>query len=216
MKIAIKYTFVGIISLMLSSFAIQDSSPQVDQFFTTELRELGNFDLSSFTIEDLTQAFNRAAVIVNDSSATADPGKGHLYLAILSDHIKKEIKAGNINTKKRNVRFLLREFEAQQYFIHQPKVPNFLKLMYNACQGNFSYIYSRFKVSGFFIPVIVVFILGLAFIVLNALKKIPWKYTKLANKIVLIGLALFVILSIIFKLTCNDFVQTDSFYGIPF
>lgn len=211
-------TYICTLSLvfLLSGFTLQDNPELVDEFFNADTSVVGDFDFSEFTILDLDESFNRASAMVNNTANSKQSGLGHLYLAILSDYIKKQIEAGEISPKKRKVRQLLKKFESEQYFIHQPKIPNFLKLMHNACEGNFKYIYSRFKVSGLFIPVLLVLFLFVVFVVLNVLKKIPWKYTRLTNKIILIGFGLFIVLAIIFKFTCNDFVQTDSFYGIPF
>ena len=210
-----KQLLIGLLFVFGLQLQAQDDKLSLDAFFEVPLEQLDPEALAPLSIDDLNRGFERAVGFLNDTTVADNELKGQIYLAVLADHIKKRIESEDINTRKRDVRKLLKRFEAEDYFIDQGKIPDFLKLMHYSCEGRFEYIYSRFKFSSFFYAVMIALVIGIVFGILNVSGKLRWKYRRLANKIMLVMAVLALILVLIFKFTCDQYVLSDSFYGIP-
>ncbi|MCU7551413.1 hypothetical protein OCK74_19985 [Chitinophagaceae bacterium LB-8] len=140
--------------------------------------------------------------------------KGEVLLARLSAHLSEEVKNDNLDTGDEEVRQLFRVYEKYQFYIYQPKVPDFLKLAHHACEGNYEYIYSRFKTKWYFIPSIVIVAAYLIFSVANLFGFVYWKYRKLCNVLFLVLVGVVLAAGILFNKTCDQYVTQDSFFGI--
>ncbi len=206
--------FLFLLIISLSGYS-QNFSYTLDNVEKLSMEQVEKLPLDEASVKEMDNLFQIATRLLDDSLKT-QKHKGELLLAVMADNIGKRIDNNSINPKKEEVRSLLKKFESQQYFIYQPKINDFIKLMHYLCQGKYAYIYSRFSVSGFFIPSIVIGSIALMFLIANFLGIIKWRYRKKVNKLVLVGLALLVIIIIIFKFTCDECVQEYSFYGIPF
>ncbi|WP_298424191.1 hypothetical protein [uncultured Kordia sp.] len=186
-------------------------------FDTVELDDLETVDLKKTSLSDIDIAFDKAKLLKKDTLSTNDNElRGDIIISLLANELGSRINSQTVNPRDKKVKNLLLKFEGEKYFIHQPKISDFLKLMKYSCDGNYTYIYSRFATSGFYFPTIIISALFLLFIILNFLGKIKWKYKKQFNTFLIVSIGIVILLIIIFKLTCTQYVQPDSFYGISF
>ena len=213
MKKKLTYLFI-LFFVTLNGFS-QNKSYTLSKLEKLSMEAIEKLPFDDASVQELDNLYKIASQLLSDSLKTQQH-KGELLLAVMADNIGERIKNNSINPKKENVRKLLKKFETQQYFIYQPKINDFIKLMHYLCQGKYSYIYSRFSVSGFFIPSLLIGGIFILLVVANFFGKIKWRYRKKFNKLILIGFAFLILLLIIFKFTCHDCVQEYSFYGIPF
>jgi hypothetical protein len=178
-------------------------------------QDIEKIDYKNVKIADYPSLLKKADDLIKDT-LRIQKNKGELILAITSDILKNRIDNGIINPKESEIRELLKTYESHKYFLYQPKINDFIKLMHYTCQGKYTYIYSRFSSSSFFAPVILFSLAIVIFTLLNLLGYIKWKYLKFYNKLIIFSFFLTIVLVIVFKLTCHECVQEYSFYGIPF
>ena len=201
----------------LSSIALldaQDANAVITQIKSADIGGLEAIDLSNLGPKDYKELLDLGARIQKDTTHRDNKLKGDIIIALTAESLKKRINDETINPRDAEVKGILKDFEDLSFFIYQNPIPDSLKLAHYLCEGSYSYIYSRFSTSKFFYPGIVFLVLILIVTPLNVFKKIPWRFTKSYNRLFLIGLCAFIVLAIIFKLTCDNNVTEDSFYGI--
>lgn len=177
-------------------------------------KQIDTIDFNGYSVEKYKAVFNQAEKLKNDSVTRF---KGSVIMSVLADSFRKDLKNELLNPKERKVKYLISQFEKNQYLVYQPKPSNFIKLMYYLCnfKQQSNHIKNRFYTSIFFIPTIIVFVVFIVFTLLNLLDIIKWRHKRKYYKFLLASLILVIIMSIIFNQTCDQYVKKDSFYGIP-
>jgi len=204
---------LGTILLFFDILVVAQSFDLVDNFKKATPKQLDTFNLYECNIEDYIILTEYAQELLKSGVDTLE-FKGEVSLSIISKSFCEKINTEKIKKDKR-AKDLFLTFESYQYYCNQ-KPSDYLKLAHHLCEGNYSYVYSRAQVSAAFIPVITLTIIILILFVLNILGIIKWKIKKYFN-VIFLGIIIFLFLIfVVFKLTCNQYVTSDSFYFISF
>lgn len=194
-------------------FAEQWDSSWLKAISVEEL-DLVTFDDTNIQFfSDMTTLALKARTDITDEAYSL---KGEILLMKLADDIGANIKVKKLNPLENDVAALLEIYEAEQLYIYQPKIHDFIKLMHYSCVGMYGHILNRFYDSVFFYPVI--FLLVLLFISILSVNFYfkNRKFKLLYNRILIVLVILGLIMTLSFKATCDECIQDDSFYGITF
>jgi hypothetical protein len=211
------YQFIFLVTL-LSCNSIHDLK-DVDLASTLEslsIRQIDTMKFGPVSAASYSQATDYAMQLLKDSSNPDRMSKGSIILAVMSRHISEDITNKNLDPGSSAMRTLLKKYEDISYFIYQPKIPDFLKVMNRACTGDYAYIMGRLKQRWYYYPSLVMIAAFLLFSFANLLGVSNWKHRRLYNVIFCSLIFLIVTACILFKKTCDKHVTEDSFYGIHF
>ena len=172
--------------------------------------------LTNFSISDFDKEFRVAKNLMSDTINIANIEKGVNLMAALAKEVSLKVSRKEFNLDSDETNALINKFNSEKFYINKPPVSRFIKLMNYTCMGHYSYVYGRFKQSSFHKPVTASVILFILCLIVNNLKSVRWKYKSLFNKLSILGLVVFTLIFLIFKLSCSANIQEYSFYGIPF
>ncbi len=202
-----------LLSISLTIVQAQNNSTLV-LYDSLSVKQLDTLTFNNLSIDEYKILTEYALQLIKDSVDNERKFKGDVLLSLIADNLGTEIDSCNLNPTQNNVKDLLIIFEENGYFIYQPKIHDFLKLAHYTCEGEYYYILKRAKSVSFFFPVLGIFIVGIIFSIMNLIGLIKWKPRKVYNRITIIITIIIIMLSIAFKLTCNNYVKENKFYGI--
>ncbi|SDG61107.1 hypothetical protein [Winogradskyella thalassocola] len=180
----------------------------------SDLTEITNIDFSGYTIKEYSIAFDNALHMKNDSLNTINVMKGSVVLSVLAKQVNNEITSHTIDSNASETKDLLAKFRTQNYYVYQPEVSIIIKFFGYMCMGEYSHIYNIMTTNTKTLPIVIFLVLFLCVMMLHLFGKIKWRFKRITNKVIIISLIIFVIMSIGFKLTCDCNVGEYSFYGI--
>lgn len=183
---------------------------------TLTARQIDTMKWAAVSVASYNKLTDYALQLLNDSLDVANRSKGRIILAVSARHIKEAIVSKDLDPATVEMKALLKRYNNLSFFIYQPPIPEFLKLMNRACSGDYPYIIGRFRQRWYCWPVLVVGTAFLIFTIVNLFGIIKWKYRKV-SAIICCSLIIGVVAAcILFKKTCVNNVSQDSFYGISF
>ena len=180
----------------------------------SHLTEITTIDFSGYTIDDYSKAFDNALQMKTDSLNTTNAMKGSVVLSILAKQINHDIVNNTLDSNASQTKDLLIKFRKENYYVYQPEVSIIIKFFGYVCMGEYNHIYNIVTTNNKTLPFAILGIVFLCVVILHLFGKIKWKYKRLTNKVIIIAIIVFVIMSIGFKLTCDCNVDEYSFYGI--
>lgn len=113
------------------------------------------FNMQGASLHDYNEITDYAIAISADTNADTSI-KGQVILSVVARCLGDEIEKKTLDPTDDDVSQLLKKYEQQQYFIYQPRMSNFQKLIYQAKKGNYVYICKRLSSEWYFFPGIVV------------------------------------------------------------
>lgn len=193
------------------------SNPDIVKKMTQlSISEMDTFQIVNASLLDYQQMTNQAVSLYEDSIDGDKKIRGEILLSIISKNLGNDLSKKKFRVCDDEVQRLLNQYQQYQFFPYQPKANNFVKLMYHLCSGNYKYINSRFRISNFYLPTLILVVTFILFTVLNFLRMIPWTYRRAYNFFVGIVLLLISIIGVLFLLTCKLNISNSEFYGICF
>lgn len=189
----------------------RDLIPKIDSL---TLIQIDAYKLPTVSVASYDRLTDYAIRLGEDSINSGNNVKGVLVLTKISLHLSREIESNNLDPRSSHMKRLLKKFETRNYFIYQPKVPDFIKTAHHMCEGNYPYIWGRFQTKWYFYPEIILIGLFLVASFCSLFRVFKWKYRRRYNIFFCCLLISMIVLWITFKKTCNKYVTEDSFYGI--
>ncbi|MBT8288361.1 MAG: hypothetical protein KJO00_10095 [Bacteroidia bacterium] len=198
---------------LIWSTSFTDDQPSELRYLSAQ--ELSDFDYSVYGIKEMFEAFDIGRSLSHDALRDSNREKGVVLLAALARQIATDIEQGEIDPNGSDVRRLLKGFAEEDYYIHQPTVSRFIKLMTYLCNDDYGHVLKRYRESSFFVPSLIAAVAAFIFVILNALGRINWLYKNRFNRLVVILLIIGILVILVFKASCETNIDQYYFYGIP-
>lgn len=208
-----RYTLVWICIFLSLHQNVAQSILSKDAIINYSSADINQLNFETFSIDDFSRTFDVAVELINDSTNLDYHIKGTNVLGALAKELHLKIKYKRFDLDAENTEILLKKFETQSYYISRPTPSQIIKLMKYTCQGDYPHIYDRFSKSSFFTPTICILVIYLLMLITCIFKKKNKTCSKFI-RLSIICLALFVVIMITFKLTCEPNIKDYSFYGI--
>lgn len=197
-------------------YGVAQSNGFTARLKTLPLERFNTLKVPSLSLSEYRASTNYAVSLLKDTTDKNNSMKGQVILMVVAEALSKDVVSKKIDYYADSVAPIINIYEKNSYHIPRPRVSDVVKLAKDACDGDYKYIYSRFKERSYFWPVLITLGLFIIFSVLNMLGYAKWKYRVVYNKAFFIIIGIILILFIGFKLSCSTNINESSVYGIRF
>jgi len=211
-----KMVLCCLVLFFISLSAVGQNAEFLNKLKSLSTEQLNTLKIPTSSIKEYTAMSDYAITLYKDKTNKDNKLKGELILSVIADTLTRKIADKSIDAFDPDVSLLRERLQECDFIIPLPKVSDFLKLARHACEGDYGYIHSRFKEKWYYIPSISALCIFVIFSIINLLGLVKWKFRKKYNILLLILIGFLIVITIIFKNTCDKYVTERSFYGIRF